>query len=143
MSLNLYLYGDVLPNLKVVRDVEAAYRRIPSFTSEYAVHVLSVLEQARPVDSNGFIDRFGFYLPWKFLSTGTKAALLLQSQDMLIDCRECGDNAISTILSCATTGNALMRYTECIPDGACDIMYAGVHFTDLSELWLYFKEVVV
>lgn len=143
MSLNLYLYGDQLPDLRVVRDVESAYRRIPSFTSEYAVKILSRLELARPADSNGFIDRFGYYLPWKSLSTGTKAALLLQANDMVVDCLECGDNAISVILSCATTGNALMRYTDEVPDGDCDIMYAGRHFTDLSELRWYFEEVVV
>ena len=59
-------------------------------------------------DGSRFLDRFGVTLYTQQLSTGCKAALMVNNSDKVIDLRECGVNAISAILSLCKSGRVAM-----------------------------------
>lgn len=144
MALMVYLSDEVPESVKVLLDVEAASRHISDYTSPYAVRVLSEIEQAKPsADGLGFVDRFGRFLYWSELSTGTKAALLVPCVDACVSVRECGYNAVQAILRYAKSGSISMPYTEHTFLGDCDLVIHGKHFTELSGFVRHLREEVL
>ena len=60
--------------------------------------LVEVIDEGKLIDSRTFVDRFGVTLYTSCLSTGCKAALLVNNIDDVVDLRECGINAISAYL---------------------------------------------
>ena len=70
MSLHIYFEGvDTLPSEEVERDVDTFFRGVHLDGCLYDREMLSVIELAKYVDNESFVDRFGKTLGRDYLST--------------------------------------------------------------------------
>lgn len=149
--LTLYIKGvdDIPPNLEVVTDVEREYSLFGKLKKyPYVMKVLKNIEEAEYCDECSFIDRFGYKLRDKYLSTGCKAALLaLYYPGKVIDLRECGRDARDAILTYVKNGNVMIHPESLNLDiGSADddevvcVKYRDKVFYDLHKLNEYIFE---
>ncbi len=150
--LGLYLREDDTPNgFEVITDVERAFLRVKLTGSFLERLFIKNIEQGEYKDSLSFIDRFGDKLDRSCLSTGCKAAIVVtHNPTKLVDLRECGMNAINSIVSNCTEGNILTHYDGINMLGSedlggwntndkIDVMFNGVHFTSARNLQEYME----
>ena len=109
--LKIFIRDEPYPDgIEIIDNIEAAFVKYKFKNTEFERSILRVIENATIYNTNSFVDRFGNKLPISDLSTGTKAALLINAYpDKLIDTIECGLNALSSILSLCKDGNILMH----------------------------------
>lgn len=135
--LNLVMDGVDVPSKPVIHNVEYEFARVKLEHTPKVDRLLEEIEQGTWADESGFIDRFGYKLYWSELSTGCKAALLVdQCKDKCIDLAECGDNAIESILKHCRDGEVLSRVItwEFNTDGECDVVCHGKRFISMQAL---------
>lgn len=122
--LTLYLdYLDKSLKEDVIYDVEREFETFALCGSVEEGIFISKIEKGKynPEDNLSFIDRFGFKLHKKQMSTGCKAALcVLRNPNKIVDLSECGLNARDMILSFCR-------------DGAVFIKNYGITFVDYAN----------
>ena len=149
--LTLYIKGvdDIPPDLEVITDVEREYSLFGKLKNyPYVRKILKNIEEAEYCDECSFIDRFGYKLRDKYLSTGCKAALLaLYYPGKVIDLRECGRDARDAILTYVKNGNVMIHPESLNLDiGSADddevvcVKYKDKVFYDLHKLNEYIFE---
>lgn len=135
--------------LPVVSDVEMAFSMLSGqrvSLDDKDQKLVDLIERAELLDDHSFRDRFGFTLPVSALSTGCKAAIVVNHMpDQLIDLREAGKQSRSAIVAVCEEGNVLMDPDTGIEDctNCCGIQVSveGETFTDMSDLLYYFEDV--
>lgn len=148
MSLHIYFEGvDKLPDLKVVRNVEMLFKSITLDGCDYDKQILSEIEQGQYVNDAEFIDRFGRTFVRDYLSTGTKAALILYHypDSVLLSGVEIGRNALASIVRWCKRGNLLLEdsnyYLECEDDDyQIDVVCKGKHYSSFDAFSEYMME---
>ena len=125
--LNVYFYGrgleargSVPSGKSLIQDPDAAFLQIRVSVDSTDTALVKAIDEGQLIDSRTFVDRFGVTLYTSCLSTGCKAALLVNNTDNVVDLRECGINAISAIFSFCRNGNLALP----LP---------GLDLADLSE----------
>lgn len=146
--LNIYVRDrmeDVPKSIEYIHDVELGFNKIRLQDTDLNRKLLKNIEQAEYCDIQSFIDRFGYKLYTKYMSTGCKAALCVANMpDKLINVAECGLNAISSIIHNCTEGNILvsddmvMFKGRNIPIQAC---LDGKIFTNIDDLAYYAEKI--
>lgn len=145
MSLTLYIKGenDGDIQLPVARDIELQFLKTRLKKDDYTVKALKEIEQATYNDEHSFIDRFGFKLYSKNISTGCKAALCVHEfPTIIINTVECGTNALEFIIANCTDGYILMSRESTLfyVDGQIDVTIDDKHFSDYDSLSEYIHE---
>ena len=80
--------------LEIIRDPAGLFDMKGINDTKEVRLILKEIEQAKYLNEQYFIARFGEKLPIEFLSTGTKVAITASAvHDKIIDLRECGINA--------------------------------------------------
>lgn len=127
MSLRIYFADETLIDSEnILRDVEIGFLSLKIEGSDLERKALKEIEEASYCDTYSFIDRFGYKLYNKFLSTGCKAILcLINYKDKIINAIECGDNVISFMVencngSIIVTRDMLPIITESVIDVIVD-----------------------
>ena len=125
--LNVYIYGQasdakgVIPKDKdLIQDPEVAFLMTRISADSTDAKLVEAIDEGRLIDGRTFVDRFGVTLYTSCLSTGCKAALLVNNTDAVVDLRGCGFNALSAIFSFCRDGNIALA----LP---------GLDLADLSE----------
>lgn len=113
--LEVYIYAhgtrveEAVPSgMELIRDPEAYSSCLELRCDDIDRDLVRVIEEGTLLDGSRFLDRFGVTLYTQQLSTGCKAALMVNNSDKVIDLRECGVNAISAILSLCKSGRVAM-----------------------------------
>lgn len=145
MSLTIYIKGENDSDIKlpIARDVELQFLKTRLKKDDYTVKALKEIEQAIYNDGHSFIDRFGFKLYSKNISTGCKAALCIHEfPTTIINTVECGTNALEFIIANCTDGYILMSREAMIfyVDGQIDVTIDDKHFSDCDSLSEYIHE---
>lgn len=143
MSLYMYFEDEPLPaGVKLLENIEAEFTEPVAPISEPLLRILAAVEQAKPSKNpTRFVDRFGGELYWDSLSTGTKAAFVVDKTDVCVNLRECGRNAVRAIVANLTHGSILIYYPDYnFPSGPIDVILHGKHFTDGEYLTDYIRE---
>ncbi|WP_432627152.1 hypothetical protein [Brotaphodocola sp.] len=97
--------------------------------------LLSHTDKCTYVDARRFKDRFGYDLPWEFLSTGGKTVLnAYYNPDVIFDCLECGKSALidATHLPHGQFSNGV-PYSDS-DDDPIDVMVDDEHYTSVREV---------
>ena len=138
MSLKIYMQKDVPSNTEVIKDVELGFLKFRLLESEQNKRAISDIEGGIYLDEESFIDRFGYKLYKRFLSTGCKAALcVINLQDNFINTIECGVNALSFIVDNCTDGTIIISNEPLsLPDNnvIIDVEFGGKKFSSVKEL---------
>lgn len=144
MSLTIYVREDNSDiQLPIAHDVELQFLKTRLYKSDYVVKALKEIEQAEYNDEYSFIDRFGFKLYSKDMSTGCKGAICVHAfPNVVIDVIECGINVLNFIISNCTNG-AILISREAMgfyKEGPVDVLLDGKRFTDCDDLVDYISE---
>ena len=107
--LNIYIGKENLPKDKaLINDADAAIMLVTVIGTDFQRLVLERVEHGVYKDQRVFTDRFGNNLYYTDMSTGAKALMLVDAlHDKVINCAECGENALS-MLSHLTAGNVYL-----------------------------------
>ena len=143
MSLHIVLCDEVLPKKsEIIWDIDAYFAVISWNITADNKAIIEEIDRAIPSsDGIGFIDRFGNKLPWDFLSTGSKAGIIIPYTSKYVWTMECGYNALISIITHLTDGNIIMQFPYfTIPAVPIDVVLHNKHFTDGDDLDDYFKE---
>ena len=142
MPLHIYFDGiDDVSHLPVSESPEALFYRHGIDVTEVADKLVHEIDKGKLLTSKNFLNKFEYYSYTSWLSTGCKAALFVHKfPNLVIDCREAGNNAIASIIRNCTEGAILIgnrkiglgRNVEPI-----DVIYRGVHFTSQLALSQY------
>lgn len=113
--LTIYIQGvDKLPeNLEVVWDVEKEFNFIDLKETSETRKIIETIEKGKWLDTESYIDRFGFKLWMDNMSTGCKAGLVAASTpNKIINLRECGYNARDSILQILKNGHLMIDFDD-------------------------------
>lgn len=140
--------GDFKPDKNTIVDVEEAFDKIKLTGSEKDREILRVLEEGEYINNSSYIDRFGVKLPLDSISSGSKCAFcVLYFPDKVVDTRECGLNALSTIISTCNKGNVIIRDIQVkLPtygfNTKINVECNGRHFTDFDDFNTFYDDEV-
>lgn len=145
MSLTIYIKGENDSNIQlpIAHDVELQFLKTRLKKDDYTVKALKEIEQATYNDEHSFIDRFGFKLYSKNMSTGCKAALCVHEfPTTVIDTVECGLNTINFIIANCTEGAVLMSSGSMLfyVDTPIDVIIDNRKFVECDDLSEYLSE---
>lgn len=141
--LTIYIDETDLP---VEHDVEKLFSQTRLVDTELNRKLIRVIEQGTYNDEWSFIDRFGFKLYTKDMSTGCKAALCVANNpDKIVDLIECGNNARDAIIKLCTNGNILyhengMTIENINKPDTIDVRLDGYQFTTVERLNRYIHD---
>lgn len=145
MSLTIYIKGeDSYDKDKLENDVETLFKTIHLVKNDFNIKVIEEIEQGTYNDEISFIDRFGFKLYLSNMSTGSKAIICVNTiQDRIINCIECGKNAINYIIDNCKSGFILVNRSQLLVEDCenIDVLLQGYHFTSANDLVTYLEEV--
>lgn len=133
--LNIYIGRKNVPDtLDVVYDIETFFVGVTLDESKYTQNVLKYIEKGKYCDSDTFEDRFGRRLNKSCLSSTSKMLLAVNRySDLVINCSELGNNAIS-MLNQLSRGNILfVRPYSLIMDIESDVSINGIVCVDSVE----------
>ena len=144
MALNIYVDTEDIPkSLKVIRfnDNQFDYDLDSMKIDKNIEKLMYIIDGSRYIpDGNGSMrTRYGDLLKLSYLSTGCKTAINIYNHpNEIVDCIECGDNAINEILS-LNRGNIIGYGTSLMGgDKAIDVnmIYKGkiYKFSSLKKL---------
>lgn len=135
--LHLYIGKENLPkDMPYIDDPDAVFLTVKITGNEFQRRVLSEVEHGEYCDSRRFTDRFGGQLYYDNLSSGTKALFVVEYyNDRVINCIDCGENALAYI-TCLKNGNVyLPSRTIEIPVIDLNPVYCyGKEWKDMNEL---------
>jgi hypothetical protein len=135
-------------NERTTFDVDDEFSKIRLPDTAKNRQIIERIEQGKYEDEIYYIDRFGYKLYKQYMSSGCKAALLIQNTDLVVDTTECGANAIAAILNLCDSGSAILvdknsklPYSQFVQNGTkCNIEFNGYHFTDIRRLNKYIED---
>lgn len=139
--IHVYVKGIDSPD-NLVEDV-GAFFNFSSIRKEPAVfRAMFDIDGAKYVNNTEFEDRFQRIQPIEALSMGCKAVLMTYSHpDMVINCVEVGDNALSAIFRICKSGSIQITNTRHIisirQNLGIPIQYRGFVFQDVREFSEY------
>ena len=106
--LHLYIYGtggrpeDIIPyGMELVNDVEAEFRSVGISVTDTSKKLVADIDGGELLDRSRFMSSVGVSTFTGFLSTGTKAGVLVEKSaetHKVINLIECGINAITAII---------------------------------------------
>ena len=138
MSLKIYMRKDLPDNVEVVEDVELGFLKFRLLESEQNKRAISTIEGGSYLDEESFIDRFGYKLYKRFLSTGCKAALcVINLPNNFVSTIECGVNALSFIVDNCKDGTIVISNEPfSLPDNnvIINVEFGGKKFSSVEEL---------
>ncbi len=90
-------------------NINKAFRKIKLKKSSMIESFIKEIDNGELIDSVSFKDRFGIKLETEELSTGCKAAIVLDNNPQsIVSLIECGDNALISILKHCNMGKAII-----------------------------------
>lgn len=145
MSLTIYIkdVNDDNIQLPIARDIELQFLKTRLKKDDYTLKALKEIEKATYNDEYSFIDRFGFKLYSRNMSTGCKGVLCIHAfPDIVINTVECGTNALEFIIANCTDGYILMSREAIVfyVDGQIDVTVDNKHFNKCDDLLEYIHE---
>lgn len=150
--LNVYVYDrkcemrNVVPkNLTLVEDVEAFFRQVGFVATNINKKIVEYIDEGTLLNRYYFLDRYGAKISTAFLSTGSKAALMINNSNYAVSVLECGRNAYSAILSFCKSGNVVMPspcfdFEDALDALPTEIMCDNRIFTSAHSLWGYLDD---
>lgn len=104
--LNIYVYNlpgsaeGVVPNeLYLVTDVEEDFNKVYFDADDINKKLVHEIDGGTLQDRYSALDRFGYKIHTSQLSSGCKAALIINNSTFVVDLLECSNNTIGTIFS--------------------------------------------
>lgn len=97
--INLYIGKENLPkDRKFIFNVEPYFYNVPFTGTRVQREAIRLVERGQYLDGRHFVDRFGGRVSLSELCTGVKAIFELEGlPDFVVNCSECGDNALALI----------------------------------------------
>ena len=149
--LTVYIKGvgqtnkDVVPaNLDIVTDVEASFVVTNFQATGSNCRLVQDIDQGTLVSRLHFKDRFGTMLYTDMLSTGCKAALIVNNTSKVVDLLGCGWNARDAILQHCKEGAVVMEDPEVtictVNKEPVEISIDGHIFHDLDDVNWYLTD---
>jgi hypothetical protein len=141
MSLRIFL--EKQPNM--VNDIEKEFLSLKLNCTAEEKAVVKLIDKGELIDSNSFIDRFGYKLYTSSLSTGCKTALcVINNPDKVINLVECGLNARDIIISIIRNGMIYLDYNNVTfadynEAGQIDVSLDDYKFTTIDRLNHYIE----
>ena len=139
------LFAKTLNEIKsmnnIVFDAEYEFMGINLKGTDVTNKIIKYIEDGAYYDETSFIDRFGVKCYYDCMSTGCKATLLVaEYPDRVINCIECGSNALEAIIKYCKNG-AIITYDDDVFDNirvgntdVIDVELDGKHFTSGRDL---------
>ncbi len=142
---------DIVKQENFVYDVEAAFAKLKLKGTDLERKALKELEQAQWLDGLSFLDRFGYKLYNRYISTGCKTALLvINCPDCIVNAVEAGFEVRDFIIKYCKEGAIYLssmdvtinRYQadDSIFSDPIAVEMDGKHFTDIRVLNSYIAE---
>lgn len=138
---------DINIDKNTVFDVDSTFISTEIKDIEHASNMIRLIDKGQFNGGSSFIDRFGNKLLISELSTGCKAAILVNElRDKKILCFECGDDAIGAIVRNCQIGNIIIYdplsgiYAKSYDKPNIDVVVDKYRFTDLDRLNYYFRD---
>lgn len=135
---------DEIRNLNnVIFNIEFGFKWKNLKDSDTVRNIIKYVDRGVYIDQNSFKDRFGYKLYTKCLSTGCKAALLVaEYPNKIVNCIECGSNALEAIILYCKDGEILvygstLDNVHLANNREVDVELNGIHFTSSSKLDRY------
>ena len=141
------LFAKTLNEIKsmnnIVFDAEYEFMGVNLNGTDTTNKIIKYIEDGTYYDETSFIDRFGIKCYYDCMSTGCKAALLVaEYPDKIINCIECGSNALEAIIKYCKNGT-IITYDDDVFDNIkvgnndiIDVELDSKHFTlgrDLND----------
>lgn len=127
----------------IIFDVEYEFMGLSLTGTDIDNSIINYIEQGKYYDDTSFIDRFGVKCYYDCMSTGCKAALLVANRpNKVVNCIECGSNALEAIILYCKDGEILV-YADTLDNvhlannREVDVELNGIHFTSSSKLDRY------
>ena len=145
--LNVYLDDKKVPSgKKIIDDVEKEFRTCVLQISQEEQTLIEAIDGGHLDSRATYIDRFGTQLSISELSTGCKAGLcVLHYKESIVSLRECGYNAVESILRFCRVGSVLVPFDTTgflvSEDNALvEILCNEYYFTNYSSFNFYVKD---
>ncbi len=143
MSLIIYTDKSQFDSKDFISDVNSAFKRCSLKNITFCKMVIKEVDRGEYLGKMSFIDRLGYKLYTKFLSTSSKALICLNEfSDMVIDFCEVGDDLGKYIL-CHHSGkiyipSGRLQYVLARHSGSVDVIinenkFKDYDYTDLLE----------
>ena len=136
--LTVYRRQEDIPiGLQVIMDVETEfYRTRTDLTSDIFIQAILEIDGAKPLHGDILLSKFGTAMPFTYISTGCKCAILALTSSAVVNTTEAGDNAFEYILQHKTDGWLLQLGARPGTDvePTQPILYGGVLCRDNYEL---------
>ncbi|MEE1442296.1 MAG: hypothetical protein UGF43_01550 [Blautia sp.] len=146
MSLIVYTKKSQFSKEDFILDVNSSFKGCNFSGSDFCKRVVSGIDRGTYLNSTSFIDRFGYKLYSKFLSTTSKALICLDEfPDRVVNFCEVGNDVGNYILE-KTKGRVY------IPEGRIkyvlngykstdvDVVIAGKSFKNADDMYWYLEE---
>lgn len=137
----LYLFLDNVPDFAMVaNDVEKEFSSLKIPCNAETIAAVKMIDNGELIDSNTFVDRFGYRLYSSELSTGCKAAICVLISEKIINIAECGLNARDYIITKCLHGSVVMNTNSAtISSNYCrdqqiNVCVDNKIFTNLNDL---------
>lgn len=139
----LEIYLEEQPDME--NDIEELFSKVKINDINKIKEVIKLIEKGDLIDGYSFIDRFGYKLFLKELSTGCKAAIcVIENPDRIINLIECGINARDVIVNkceygkvyIPSTGITFCDYKE---NKKVNIKLDNYAFTSIKRLNIYIQ----
>ena len=140
--LKLLVSGiDPIPE-DAIMDAEKAFAMSSVRGDEIDRLLIKTIEKGEYLNPYEFIDRFGHKLSMMYMSTGCQAALAVHNRpDLVINCIEAGDNALSEIIKYCERGTIIIpnrQFAFCtVGKDAVDVLYRGYRYTSFTRFAYY------
>ncbi len=146
MSLIVYTKKSQFSKEDFILDVNSSFRSCSFSGTDFCKRVISGIDRGTYLDDMSFIDRFGYRLYSKFLSTTSKALICLDEfPEKVVNFCEAGNNI----------GNFILEKTDgrvYIPKGRIKYVLSGYggehvdveidekHFENIEDMYWYLEE---
>ena len=125
-----------------IMDAEKAFAMSSVRGDEIDRLLIKTIEKGEYLNPYEFIDRFGHKLSTMYMSTGCQSALAVHNRpDLVINCIEAGDNALSEIIKYCERGTIIIpnrKFAFCtVGKDAVDVLYHGYRYTSFTRFAYY------
>lgn len=125
-----------------IMDAEKAFAMSSVRGDEIDRLLIKTIEKGEYLNPYEFIDRFGYKLSTLYMSTGCQAALAVHNRpDLVINCTEAGDDALSEIIKYCENGTIIVPnrlFVFCtVGNDDIDVLYRGYRYTSFNRFASY------
>ena len=146
MSLTVYTKKSEFSKEDFILDVSSSFSRCSFSGSDFCKRVVSEIDKGTYLDDVSFIDRFGYRLYSKFLSTTSKALICLDEfPEKVVNFCEVG-NAVGSFILGKTEGRIYIpegriRYVlNGYTDTDVDVVINCVRFKNAEDMYWFLEE---